>query len=38
MNVYEIIMFVLYFVLMLGIGFWFFFKSKDKGEKDYFLG
>ena len=38
MNVYEIIMFVLYFVLMLGIGFWFFFKSKDKGEKDYFIG
>ena len=38
MNVFEIIMFVAYFVLVLGIGFWFFFKSKDKGEKDYFLG
>ncbi len=38
MNVFEIIMFVAYFVLMLGIGFWFFFKSKSKGEKDYFLG
>lgn len=38
MNVFEIIMFVAYFILMLGIGFWFFFKKKDKGEKDYFLG
>ena len=37
-NVYEIIAFVLYFVAMTGIGVFFFIKSKDKGEKDYFLG
>ena len=34
----EILAFVLYFVLMLGIGFFFFFASKSNGEKDYFLG
>ena len=34
----KIIAFVLYFVLMLGIGVYFFFKSKDNGEKEYFLG
>ena len=34
----QIIAFVLYFVAMLGIGIYFFFKSKDAGEKDYFLG
>ncbi len=34
----EVLAFVLYFVLMLGIGFFFFFASKSKGEKDYFLG
>ena len=34
----ELIMFVLYFAFMLAIGIWFFVKSKDKGEKDYFLG
>ncbi len=38
MNVYELIMFILYFVFMLGIGVWFFVKSKSKGEKEYFLG
>ncbi len=38
MNVYEIISFVLYFLSMTGIGVYFFFKSKNKGEKDYFLG
>lgn len=34
----EILAFVLYFVLMLGIGVYFFFTSKSAGEKDYFLG
>ncbi len=38
MNVYEIISFVLYFLSMTGIGVYFFIKSRDKGEKDYFLG
>ena len=31
-------MFILYLVFMLGIGIWFFVRSKDAGEKDYFLG
>ncbi len=34
----EVLAFVLYFACMLGIGAWFFFKSKSKSEKDYFLG
>ena len=35
----EILAFVIYFVAMLGIGVYFFFKSKnDNGEKEYFLG
>ena len=35
----EIIAFVLYFCMMLGIGIFFFIKSKGMaGEKDYFLG
>lgn len=34
----EVLAFVLYFVAMLGIGVWFFFKSKSANEKDYFLG
>ena len=38
MNVYEIIAFVSYFLAMTGIGVYFFIKSRDKGEKDYFLG
>ena len=38
MNVYEVIAFALYFILVLGIGIYFFIKSKDKTEKDYFLG
>ena len=33
MNVYEIISFVFYFLAVLGIGVWFFVKSKDQGEK-----
>lgn len=34
----EILAFVLYFIAMLGIGVYFFVKSKDNNEKDYFLG
>lgn len=39
MNTYELISFILYFVLVIGIGLYFFFKTKNNGgEKDYFLG
>ncbi|MBQ2676696.1 MAG: sodium/proline symporter PutP [Clostridia bacterium] len=38
MNIYELLAFILYFVAVLGIGLFFFFKSKGSGEKDYFLG
>ena len=34
----DIFAFVLYFVAMITIGIFFFFKSKDVTEKDYFLG
>jgi len=34
----ELLAFLLYFGLMLGIGLFFFFKSKNEGEKEYFLG
>lgn len=34
----EILAFVLYFVAMIGIGIFFFFKNKSATEKDYFLG
>ena len=34
----EVIVFVVYLLFMLGIGVWFFVKSKDGGEKSYFLG
>jgi len=34
----DILAFALYFVAMLGIGVYFFFKSKSATEKDYFLG
>lgn len=37
-NVFEIISFVMYFILVICIGLFFFFKSKDSNEKDYFLG
>ena len=37
-NIYEIIAFVIYFLAMTGIGIFFFVKSKNAGEKDYFLG
>lgn len=38
MNWYKLATFIFYLVGMLGIGIFFFFKSKDKSEKDYFLG
>lgn len=34
----DIFAFALYFVAMIAIGIYFFFKSKDVTEKDYFLG
>ncbi len=34
----EILAFALYFLLVLGVGIFFFLKSKSSGEKDYFLG
>ena len=38
MNYYEMTSFILYFVLVIGIGIYFFVKSKSSSEKDYFLG
>ena len=35
---WEVVAFVVYFVLVIGIGVYFFVKSKTGGEKDYFLG
>ena len=35
---FEVIAFVLYFIIVLGIGIFFFLRSKGAGEKDYFLG
>lgn len=34
----EVAAFILYFILVIGIGLVFFFKSSGSGEKDYFLG
>ena len=38
MEIFEIISFALYFLAVLGVGIYFFVKSKNQGEKDYFLG
>ena len=38
MNFTELAVFAAYFLFMLGIGVFFFLRSKDAGEKDYFLG
>lgn len=38
MNTVELVIFVIYLVFMLGIGFYFFLRSKGAGEKDFFLG
>lgn len=34
----ELLAFILYFVVVLGIGIFFFVKTKNGGEKEYFLG
>ena len=34
----QLLAFVLYFLLILGVGLFFFFRSKNNGEKEYFLG
>ena len=34
----EFVVFVIYFLFMLGIGVWFFLRSRGGGEKAYFLG
>ena len=38
MNVAELVVFIIYFVFMVGIGIYFFAKSKGDNEKDYVLG
>ena len=38
MKVSEIVVFILYLCFMVGIGVYFFFKSRGGGEKTYFLG
>lgn len=38
MNYIEAVIFGLYFAFMLSIGIYFFLKSKNSGEKEYFLG
>ncbi len=38
MNTAEIVIFVIYLLTMLGIGVYFFFRTRDGGEKTYFLG
>lgn len=38
MRTSELVIFILYLCFMLGIGVFFFFKSKGGGEKTYFLG
>ncbi len=38
MNITELVVFILYFVFMVGVGLYFFIKSKGGGEKEYFLG
>ncbi len=38
MNVSETVVFIIYLLFMLGIGVFFFIKSRNSGEKTYFLG
>lgn len=39
MNYYELIAFIAYFIVVIGVGIYFFIKSKSEaGEKEYFLG
>ena len=37
-NITELIVFIVYLLCMIGIGVVFFFRTKNGGEKDYFLG
>ncbi|MGN1451639.1 MAG: sodium/proline symporter, partial [Eubacteriales bacterium] len=37
-NVPELITFIVYLAVVLGVGVFFFFRTKSGGEKDYFLG
>ena len=37
-NTAEIVIFILYLAAMIGIGLYFFVKTRNGGEKDYFLG
>ena len=34
----ELVIFILYLIFTVGIGVYFFLRSKDTNEKDYFLG
>jgi len=38
MNVAELVVFIIYLAFMLGVGVFFFFKTRGGGEKIYFLG
>ena len=38
MNVGELLAFILYFVIVLAIGIYFFTKTKNNSDKEYFLG
>ena len=38
MNIQEVVVFIIYLMFMLGIGIFFFLKTKNGGEKTYFLG
>lgn len=38
MNVTELVVFIIYLLFMIGIGVYFFLRSKGANEKDYFLG
>lgn len=38
MRYIEIVVFICYFIFMVAIGLYFFMKSKNAGEKEYFLG
>ena len=37
-NTTELVVFIIYFLFMIGIGVFFFLRSKNGGEKEYFLG
>ncbi|MBP5242611.1 MAG: sodium:proline symporter, partial [Clostridia bacterium] len=38
MNYFELAAFILYFAFVIGIGVYFFTRSRNESEKDYFLG